>query len=108
MLTVLVWLGEHIITNQAAVTPPGVEGKAKRVNPDLRAGIEKNLFAALITNGPQKAVKSDVKNAVVTLSGKVNSKTQCARPEKVVCSVLNLKQVANELEIKNRKATSLK
>jgi len=108
MLTVLVQLGEHVITNQSAVTPPAVEGEAKRVNPDLGAGIEKNSDAALITNGLQKAVKSDVKNGVVALTGEVNSKTQCARDEKVASSVLNVKQVANELEIQNRKATSSK
>lgn len=96
------------MANQIAVTPPGVEGEAKRVNPDLDAGIEKNLDAALITNRLQKAVKFDVKNGVVTLTGEVNSKTQRARAEKVASSVLNVKQVVNELEIKNPKATSSK
>jgi osmotically-inducible protein OsmY len=105
---VLARLGEQVIANQIAVTPPGVEGEAKTVNSDLDAGIEKNLDAALITNRVQKAVKFDVKNGVVTLTGEVNSKTQRARAEKVASSVLNVKQVVNELEIKNPKATSSK
>jgi hyperosmotically inducible periplasmic protein len=100
--------GEQVIANQIAVTPPGVEGEAKAVNSDLDAGIEKNLDAALITNRVNKGVKLDVKNGVVTLTGEVNSKTQRARAEKVASSVPNVKQVVNELEIKNPKATSSK
>jgi osmotically-inducible protein OsmY len=96
------------MANQIAVTPPGVEGEAKRVNPDLDAGIENNLDATLITNTLQKAVKFDVKNGVVTLTGEVNSKTARGRAEKVPSSVLNVKQVVNELQIKNPKATSSK
>jgi len=78
------------------------------VNSDLDAGIEKNLDAALITNRVNKGVKFDVKNGVVTLTGEVNSETQRARAEEVASSVLNVKQVVNELEIKNPKATSSK
>jgi hyperosmotically inducible periplasmic protein len=98
--------GEQVIANQIAVIPPGVEGEAKAVNSDLDAGIEKNLDAALITNRLQKAVKFDVKNGVVTLTGEVNSKTQRARAEKVASSVPNVKQVVNELQVKDQKATT--
>jgi hyperosmotically inducible periplasmic protein len=100
--------GEQVVANQIVVTPPGVEGEAKAVNSDLDAAIEKNLDAALITNRVNKGVKFDVKNGVVTLTGEVNSKTQRARAEKVASSVPNVKQVVNELEIKNPKATSSK
>jgi osmotically-inducible protein OsmY len=99
---------EQVVANQIAVTPPGVESEAKTVNSDLDAGIEKNLDAALITNRVNKGVKFDVKNGVVTLTGEVNSKAQRARAEKVASSVPNMKQVVNELEIKNPKATSSK
>jgi len=98
--------GEQVIANQIAVNPPGVEGEAKAVNSDLDAGIEKNLDAALITNRLQKAVKFDVKNGVVTLTGEVNSKTQRGRAEKVASSVPNVKQVVNELQVKGQKATT--
>ena len=90
------------------MTPPGVESEAKTVNSDLDAGIEKNLDAALITHRLHKGVKFDVKNGVVTLTGEVNSQAERARAEKVASSVLNVKQVVNELEIKNPKATSSK
>ena len=98
----------QVVANQIAVTPLGVESEAKTVNSDLDAGIEKNLDAELITNRLHKDVKFDVKNGVVTLTGEVNSETQRARAEKVASSVLNVKQVVNELEIKNPKATSSK
>lgn len=98
----------QVVANQIAVTPLGVESEAKAVNSDLDAGIEKNLDAALITHRLHKDVKFDVKNGVVTLTGEVNSETQRARAEKVASSVLNVKQVVNELEIKNPKATSSK
>jgi hyperosmotically inducible periplasmic protein len=99
---------QQVVANQIAVTPPGVESEAKTVNSDLDTGIEKNLDAALITNRLHKGVKFDVKNGVVTLTGEVNSKTQRARAEKVASSVPNVKQVVNELEVKNQKATSSK
>jgi hyperosmotically inducible protein len=98
----------QVVANQIAVTPPGVESEAKTVNSDLDAGIAKNLDAALITNRVHKGVKFDVKNGVVTLTGKVNSKGHRRRAEKVASSVPNVKQVVNELEIKNPKATSSK
>jgi osmotically-inducible protein OsmY len=98
----------QVVANQIAVTPPGVESEAKAENSDLDTGIEKNLDAALIKNRLQKSVKVDVKNGVVTLTGEVNSKSQRARAEKVASSVPNVKQVVNELEIKNSKATSPK
>ena len=100
--------GGQVVANQIAVTPPGVESEAKAVNSDLDTSIEKNLDAALITNRLHKGVKFDVKNGVVTLTGEVNSKSQRASVEKVASSVPNVKQVVNELEIKNPKATSSK
>src|SRR5579863_329913 len=100
--------GEQVIANQIAVIPPGVESDTKTVNSDLDAGIEKNLDAALITNRLHKAVKFDVKNGVVTLTGEVNSPVERARAEKVASSVPNVTQVVNELDVKNQKATSSK
>ena len=98
----------QVVANQIAVTPPGVESEAKTVNSDLDAGIEHNLDAALITNRLHEYVKFDVKNAVVTLTGEVRSTPERARAEKVASSVPNVKQVVNELQVKNQKATSSK
>jgi hyperosmotically inducible periplasmic protein len=68
----------QVVANQIAVVPPGVEGDAKTVNSDLDKGIENNLDAALIQNKLQKMVKYDVKSAVVTLTGDVNSQSMRA------------------------------
>ena len=97
---------EQVVANQIAVTHPGVESEAKTVNSDLDAGIQNNLDAAFITNRLHKDVKFDVKSAVVTLTGEVRSAPERARAEKVASSVLNVKQVVNELQVKNQKATS--
>ena len=99
---------EQVVANQVAVTPPGAESEAKTVNSELDAGIEHNLEAALITNKLHELVKFDVKNAVVTLTGEVGSTPERDRAEKVALSVPNVKQVVNEMQVKNQKATSLK
>ena len=76
------------------------------MNSDLDAGIEKNLDAALIQNKMHDSVKYDVKNGVVTLTGEVNSQSKRDRAEKVATGVPNVKQVVNDLQVKDQKATS--
>lgn len=96
----------QVVADQIAVMPPGGESAAKDVNSDLDKGIVNNLHAALIQNKLQKAVKYDVKNGVVTLTGEVNSQSTRALAEQIASSVPNVKQVVNDLQIKNQKATS--
>jgi hyperosmotically inducible periplasmic protein len=98
--------GAQVVANQIAVVPVGVEKEAKAVNSDLDQGIEKNLDAALIQNKMHGGVKYDVKNGVVTLTGEVNSQDKRDRAEKVATSVPNVKQVVNNLQVKNQKASS--
>src|ERR1700730_878465 len=98
--------GAQVVANQIAVIPVGVEKEAKAVNSDLDTGIEKNLDAALIQNKMHDNVKYEVKNGVVTLTGEVNSQYKRDRAEKVATSVPNVKQVVNNLQVKNQKATS--
>jgi hyperosmotically inducible periplasmic protein len=98
--------GAQVVANQIAVIPMGVEKEAKAVNSDLDTGIEKNLDAALIQNKMHDNVKYEVKNGVVTLTGEVNSQYQRDRAEKVATSVPNVKQVVNDLQVKNQKASS--
>jgi osmotically-inducible protein OsmY len=88
------------------VIPPGVESEAKAVNSDLDKGIEKNLDAALIQNRLQKSVKYDVKNGVVTLTGEVNSQSKRALADRIASAVPNVKQVVNDVQIKDQKASS--
>lgn len=96
----------QVVANEIAVTPPGAESEAKAVSSDLDQGIEKNLHAALIQNRLQKIVKYDVKNGVVTLTGEVNSQSKRADAEQIASAVPNVKQVVNNLQIKNQKASS--
>ena len=98
--------GAQVVANQIAVVPSGVEKEAKAVNSDLDKGIEKNLDAALIQNRMHDNVKYDVKSGVVTLTGEVNSQAKRDRAEKVATSVPNVKQVVNDLQVKNQKASS--
>src|SRR5271165_351296 len=95
----------QVVANQIAVMPPGGESEAKAVNSDLDQAIEKNLDAALIQNKLHKSVKYDVKNGVVTLNGEVNSESKRAQAEQIASAVPNVKQVVNDLQIKNQKAS---
>lgn len=76
------------------------------MNSDLDTGIEKNLDAALIQNRMHDNVKCEVKNGVVTLSGEVNSQSRRNHAGKVTMNVPNVKQVVNDLQVKNQKASS--
>ena len=100
--------GAQVVADQIAVIPVGAEKHAKAVNSDLDAGIEKNLDAALIQSKMHDSVKYEVKNGVVTLTGEVNSQSKRDRAEKVATGVPNVKQVVNDLQVKNQKATSSK
>jgi hyperosmotically inducible protein len=98
--------GAQVVADQIAVIPVGVEKAAKAVNSDLDRGIEKNLDAALIQNKMHDNVKYEVKSGVVTLSGEVNSQYKREHAEKVATRVPNVKQVVNDLQVKNQKASS--
>lgn len=98
--------GSQVVADQIAVVPVGVEKEAKAVNSDLDKGIEKNLDAALIQNRIHDIVKYAVKNAVVTLTGEVNSQSKREHAETVASRVPNVKQVVNDLQVKNQKASS--
>jgi len=96
----------QVVADQIAVIPVGVEKDAKTVNSDLDDGIEKNLDAALIQNNMHDDVKFAVKSNVVTLTGEVNSQSKREQVERVAASVPNVKQVVNDVQVKNQKASS--
>ena len=60
----------------------------------------------LIQNHMHERVQYDVKSGVVTLTGEVNSESRSDRAERVAAAVPNVKQVVNDLQIKNQKASS--
>jgi len=98
--------GEQVVADQIAVIPPGAERDAKAVNSDLDSGIEKNLDAALIQNRMHEFVKYEVKSGVVTLTGEVNSQRRRDHAQQVATAVPNVKQVVNDLQVKDQKASS--
>jgi len=98
--------GRQVVSDQIAVRPPGDESTAKKVDSDLDKGIEKNFDAVLVQHKLDSAVKYDVKNGVVTLTGHVNSQSRRAWLEKLATGVPNVRQVVNELEVKDQKASS--
>lgn len=96
----------QIISDEIAVRPPGAESMAKKVDSDLDGGIEKNFGAVLIQHKLDSDVKYAVKNGVITLTGNVNSQARRASVEHLAAGVPNVKQVVNELEVKDQKASS--
>lgn len=101
--------GSAVVANEIGVRPKGDEGStAKKVDSELDSGIDKNLEAMLVEHKMNRAVSYDVNNGVVTLKGNVPSPGQRANVEKLAQQVPNVKQVVNELEVKNQRATSTK
>ena len=98
--------GAQVVSDQIAIRPPGNESDAKTIDSDLDKGIEKNLDAMLVKNRLKKDVKYDVKNGVITLTGDVPSQSRRTQVERLASTVPNVKQVVNELEVKNEKASS--
>ena len=98
--------GTQVVANQIAVRPPGNESVAKKVDSDLDTAIGKNFDAVLVSHKLDSDVKYEVKNGVVTLTGNVNSQSKRAYVENLATGVPHVKQVVNELQVKNQKATS--
>jgi hyperosmotically inducible protein len=98
--------GNQVVADQIAVRPPGQENVAKKVDSDLDSAIEKNFDAMLIREKLDKNVKYSAKNGVLTLTGEVNSQAKRAYVEKMAGQVPNVRQVVNELQVKNQKATA--
>jgi hyperosmotically inducible periplasmic protein len=96
----------QVVADQIAVRPSGEESTARKADSDVDKGIEKNFDAVLVRHKLDSNVKYHVKNGVITLKGKVDSESRRAAVEKMASAVPNVKQVVNELEVRNRKATS--
>ena len=98
--------GPQVVANEVAVLPPGAESDAKTVHSDLDKGIENNLHAALVQHQLEDNVKFDVNNGVVKLTGDVNSQALRGQVAQIAAAVPNVRQVVNEVQVKNQRATS--
>lgn len=96
----------QVVANQIGVIPEGEQSSARTENADFDKAIEKNLDGVLLQEKLNKDVQYRVKNHNVTLTGHVDSEDKRARAETVAAGVPDVAQVVNELQIKNRKATS--
>jgi hyperosmotically inducible protein len=98
--------GTQVVADEIAVVAKGSEKDAKAIASDLDEGIAKDLDASLIQNKMHESVKYSVKSAVVTLTGDVNSQDGRDHAERLAARVPNVKQVVNDLQVKDQKASS--
>ncbi|HVW08015.1 MAG TPA: BON domain-containing protein [Bryobacteraceae bacterium] len=96
----------QVVANEVALVTPGAEHASDEMNSDLDKGIEKNLDAALISASLNKQIQYSVKNGVITLTGSVNSPALRDQAARIAASVPYQRQVVNEVQIKDQKATS--
>jgi hyperosmotically inducible periplasmic protein len=95
----------EVVADQIAVRPPE-DSAASTVDSDLDKGIEKNFDAVLVRHKLNHHVSYDVKHGVITLKGHVESQQRRAAVEKLASDVPNVRQVVNELEVRNQRATT--
>lgn len=100
--------GSLVIANEIGVRPSGFESEAKHIDSSLDTAIEKNFEAILVGKQLEKGIKYAAENGVLTLKGEVNSPSMRHEVELLAASVPNVKQVVNELQITELKATSRK
>jgi osmotically-inducible protein OsmY len=97
-----------VVANEIGVRPSGLESEAKKVDSSLDSAIEKNFEALLVGRQLDHDIKYSAKNGVITVTGDVNSIERRNEIEHLAASVPNVKQVVNELQVKEMKATSRK
>ena len=98
--------GSLVVADEVAVLPPNDASTAKDVYSDLDKGIEKNLDAAFTQSHMKKAVSYSVKNGVVTLTGHLDSQATRTQVANIASQVPNVKQVVNETDVRNQRATA--
>lgn len=91
----------EIVSDEIVVEAEYTEANLKGIPSDLDKGIEKNVDEALIQNKMKKNVRYRVKSGVVTLKGSVNSRIKRAQVEVIAYAVPNVKQVVNDLQVKD-------
>jgi osmotically-inducible protein OsmY len=98
--------GNQVIANEIVVTPPGREDMAEDVNDALDDAIESNMKALMLRMGEPDDVDYDVNAGVVRLKGSVASNSLRAELEKAAAALPDVKQVVNELQVENQRATT--
>jgi hyperosmotically inducible protein len=97
---------DYTIANELGVRPQGADdAQLKGVDNKLDDGIEDNFKAAIKAhkNLDDQSIRTDVKNGTIVLKGSVKTTAQKAEAGKLAKKVPNVKEVVNELEVKNGK-----
>jgi hyperosmotically inducible protein len=94
-----------VIANELAVRPEGNEGTAKKIDSNVDDSIE-NMFKAEVAahHWENQHISADAKNGVLTLKGDVDTAAQRQQVEKAAAKIDGVRQVVNELEVKNNNA----
>jgi len=98
--------GTQVVANQVSVRPPGIESEAARAEEALDDAIEASLEAALVQRKLDSQINQSVTAGVVTLTGEVNAQALRGDVEKMTAAMPNVKQVVNEIQVTNQRATS--
>ncbi len=92
--------GNRTIANEISVQPVGAESESKDIASDLDSAIEKNYKAALTAKGLDKEhIQFDAKNGVLTLKGKVRTRSERNNAEQLAEATPNVRQVLNQIDV---------
>ena len=90
----------RVVANEISVAPVGSEVDAKEVAADLDDGIESNYKAALVSNQLGKDdVDFEVRNGVLTLTGKVKNSAIRQKAERIASGIPHVKQVVDQIKV---------
>lgn len=98
----------YAISNELGVRPVGYEGQAKSVDSNLDSGIQDNYKAAIKAhkNLDDQNISYDATNGTLVLKGSVKTQAQKDEANKLAQKVPNVKEVVNEIAVKQDKHTT--
>jgi hyperosmotically inducible periplasmic protein len=94
--------GGYVVANEIAVRPMNASNDTKKVDSKTDDAI-KSSFQALVAknNWDNQHINPDVNNGVLTLKGDVDTQSQRTTIEKAASKIPHVKQVVNELTVKD-------
>ena len=97
----------RVIANEMAVRPAGEESTAKKVESNTDDAIESSFKAEVAAHHwDNQHIHFNAKNGVLTLKGDVDTPAQRREAEKVGSKIAGVRQVVNELQVKNGKTVA--
>ena len=92
--------GNRIVANEISVQPVGEESAARNIASNVDDAIEKNYKAALTAKGLEKQhIRFDAKNGVLTLKGRVKTRSERNQAEELAQATPHVRQVLNQIEL---------